>query len=208
MQANVLKAITEKAEFYKNNFRLMIKILLVSVLLNLVLLLGLWYSHKEEKIYFLAIDNQGVVKELNLPQTPVVTEDMLINWVSQNVNKLYKFDFLNYKEQILALRPLFTDHGWQAFNEAFKDTIKQVVDQKMVAKAVLNGVPVVTAVGYIAGIKSWQVQVPILVTFSKGHEAGNNNMILKLTLQENTDISDLASGQYFGITQIIQLNEK
>ncbi|WP_158106944.1 DotI/IcmL family type IV secretion protein [Caedibacter taeniospiralis] len=207
MQTNVLKVITEKAEFYKSNFRLMIKVLLFSVVLNVILVVGLWYSHKEERLYFLAVNDQGIVKALNLPKKVVVSETMLVNWVSQNVADLYKFDFLNYKEEILNLKYLFTEQGWQAFNEVFKGTVDQVVAQKMVAKAALDGVPVITAVGHIAGVRSWQIQVPMLVTFSKGQEIANHHILLKLTVQENSRMTDLAKGQYFGIAQIIQLND-
>ncbi|WHN64848.1 DotI/IcmL/TraM family protein [Cysteiniphilum sp. QT6929] len=208
MQTNVLKVIAKRAEFYKSNFRLIIKVLLISILLNVILFTCLWYSHKENEYYFLAVNDQGVVKSLDLPKKIVVTDDMLVNWVSLNTTKLYKFDFLNYKEQILTLKPLFTQQGWYAFNEAFKETVDQVVDHKMVAKAALDGVPIITAAGHIAGVSSWQVQVPVLVTFSQGNEVSNNHIILKLTIQKNSRIQDLAKGHYFGIAQIIQLNSK
>ncbi|WP_162896536.1 DotI/IcmL family type IV secretion protein [Cysteiniphilum halobium] len=208
MQTNVLKVIAKRAEFYKSNFRLITKVLFVSVLLNVILFICLWYSHKEDKHYFLAVNDQGIVKSLDLPKKMVVTDDMLVNWVSQNVTKLYKFDFLNYKEQILTLKPLFTNQGWYAFNAAFKETVDQVIEHKMVAKAALDGVPVITAAGHIAGVRSWQVQVPILVTFSQGNEVANNHTLLKLTIQENNKMEDLSKGQYFGVAQIIQLNDK
>ncbi|MBK2125704.1 DotI/IcmL family type IV secretion protein, partial [Fangia hongkongensis] len=119
----------------------------------------------------------------------------------------YKLDFVNYKEDILAIRYLFNNYGWQSFNQAFKETIHQIRDKKLVTQAILNGIPVVTAVGQISGVKSWKVQVPIIISFSQGDKETRSRVILKITIQKNSKKNQLSSGQFFGIMQIIQVQQ-
>lgn len=206
MKQDVLKQIIEKSHFYKNNFRLLIRVLLISVCLNAALLVYLFYQNTHQYYQYLAINNNGQIKQFSMKKRPPVTEDMVVNWVSLNIHKLYSIDFLNYKQQIMGYRNLFTDYGWQSFNKAFASMIKQVADDKIVARAALNGIPLVTAVGNIGGIPSWQVQVPIIINYSKYNQESNEKAILKLTIQENSDKQKQATGQNFGIIQIIQSN--
>ncbi|WP_169710251.1 DotI/IcmL family type IV secretion protein [Fangia hongkongensis] len=207
MNNNMLKVITEKAYFYKNNFRLMINALLLSLIVIVILTISLIYQLQNVKYYYLAIDKNGEITQLHMKTEADVNETMLTNWVALNIPKLYKLDFVNYKEDILAIRYLFNNYGWQSFNQAFKETIHQIRDKKLVTQAILNGIPVVTAVGQISGVKSWKVQVPIIISFSQGDKETRSRVILKITIQKNSKKNQLSSGQFFGIMQIIQVQQ-
>lgn len=196
MNNNMLKVITEKAYFYKNNFRLMINALLLSLIVIVILTISLIYQLQNVKYYYLAIDKNGEITQLHMKTEADVNETMLTNWVALNIPKLYKLDFVNYKEDILAIRYLFNNYGWQSFNQAFKETIHQIRDKKLVTQAILNGIPVVTAVGQISGVKSWKVQVPIIISFSQGDKETRSRVILKITIQKNSKKNQLSSGQF------------
>ncbi len=207
MNNNMLKVITEKAYFYKNNFRLMINALLLSLIVIVILTISLIYQLQNVKYYYLAIDKNGEITQLHMQTEADVNETMLTNWVALNIPKLYKLDFVNYKEDILAIRYLFNDYGWLSFNQAFKETIHQIRDKKLVTQAILNGIPVVTAVGQISDVRSWKVQVPIIISFSQGDKETQSRVILKITIQKNSKKNQLSSGQFFGIMQIIQVQQ-
>ncbi|WP_119344686.1 DotI/IcmL family type IV secretion protein [Facilibium subflavum] len=204
MKQDILKQIIEKSHFYKSNFRLMIKVLLLSVILNIILVFTVLNQHAKEKFNFLAINNDGQIKSLQTHNVPRITQEMVVNWVSMNIQKIYSLDFLNYKEEALSFQNLFTDYGWISFNKAFKPVIDKIKDNHIVERAVLNGVPVVTAIGSISGIPSWKLEVPLMISYSKGQSMNTSKVVVKLTVQKNTDTQIRDSWQYFGISQIIQ----
>ncbi|MBK2124134.1 DotI/IcmL family type IV secretion protein, partial [Fangia hongkongensis] len=159
MNQKALKAVVEKSFFYKQNFRALIRILTISIVLNIILLISFVLFLGKQKEQFLAVNTQGQVLALKTSKMPNITQSMLINWVALNITRLYALDFLNYKQQMLSTRILFTNSGWKSFNVAFTPIVDKIVKEKIVQSSVLEGPPVVTAVGLVSGIRSWKLQV-------------------------------------------------
>ncbi|GGF93392.1 MULTISPECIES: DotI/IcmL/TraM family protein [Cysteiniphilum] len=202
MKQDNLKLVMQNASFYRENFRLLIKVIIVSGLFNVFLLLACWYCYHSKQEKFLAVNDHGVIKQIMLAETPSINNQMVINWVSQNIVKVYALDFLNYRHELSGVEPLFTSDGWRSFNSAFTNTLTQIKNKKIVVSATLNDVPVVTAEGYLSGIRSWKIQVPLLISYSKGDEVQNIQVILQVTLEQQK-VKD-ANQSLFGIAQIIQ----
>ncbi|MBK2123860.1 DotI/IcmL/TraM family protein [Fangia hongkongensis] len=202
MKQDNLKLIMQNASFYRDNFRLLIKVIIISGLFNIFLLLSCWYCYHAKEEKFLAVNDHGVIKQIMLSETPSINNQMVINWVSQNIVQVYALDFLNYRRELSHVEPLFTSDGWSSFNSAFTDTLAQIKSKKIVVSATLSDVPVVTAEGYLSGIRSWKIQVPLLISYSKEDVVQNIQVILQVTVQQQ-EVTD-ANQSLFGIAQIIQ----
>ncbi|WP_192484582.1 MULTISPECIES: DotI/IcmL family type IV secretion protein [Cysteiniphilum] len=207
MKNNTLKIIAERADFYKKNFRLMINTLLVSGLMNFLLVGYIIYDFTTHTTYFLAVDDKASVKSLKMTSTPEVTRDMVINWVSLNVTKLFQLDFLNYKNQLFELKGLFTSSAWHEFNRVTLKEIELLSANKYVSRASLIATPVINAKGHINGVKSWKVTVPMMITYSADSGLLSKKIILTLTIQQNLDANSINSTA-LSIVQIVQKDDK
>jgi intracellular multiplication protein IcmL len=177
-------------------------VLLISCILNVALILGLYYalSSKPQPNYF-AVTENGRLIQLESSKYAQVTDAMVVSWTSQIVPKLYALDFLNWRAEMTAVNKYFTSYGWQSYSTAFKSVLDQIVNDKLVTRATLQDVPVVVAKGTINGVLSWKVQVPVMVNFQQGPKEQTNKFILTLTIQR-TQNSD--SGELMGISQVVE----
>ena len=198
---NALELVKLRNSFYKDNFRRMILILLVSVLLNVILVISLFVvtSKPPERFYFASTAN-GRIIPLYALREPVLSDTAVRSWVSSNVPQLYDLDFVHYRSQVQRLRGYFTAYGWRQFLHAFRNELEQVVDQKLITSASPSNVPIITAKGTMDGVYSWDVQIPLIVSVQKGDEQSVEHVVLRLILQRTYG---LGSQQLLGISQIV-----
>ncbi|MCF6766278.1 type IVB secretion system apparatus protein IcmL/DotI [Thiotrichales bacterium 19S3-7] len=203
MAEDVLTQIIKRNDFYKQNFKRLTTVLLVSCILNIGLFVGLMFTiaSKPQPNYF-AVTENGRLLQLKGTQTAQITDSMVVSWVSQIVPKLYALDFLNYRSQLNDINKYFTSYGWTSYSTAFKAVLDQIVKDKLVTRATLQDVPVVTAKGAINGIMAWKVQVPVMINFQQGKKEQTNEFILSLTIMKNQNTE---SGELLGISQVVEL---
>ncbi|MCF6767119.1 type IVB secretion system apparatus protein IcmL/DotI [Thiotrichales bacterium 19S11-10] len=202
MSDDVLTQIIKRNDFYKNNFRRLVTILLISCLLNVGLFVGLVLSFnaKPDNRYF-AVTNQGKLIQLESRSSAYITNDTVISWVSDVVPKLYALDFLNYRSQLNELNKYFTTHGWNSYSTAFKPALERLVSGQLVTRATLQNVPVISAKGTMNGSMAWKIQVPVMINYQKGSKGQNSQIVLSLTVVQKKNAAD---GEALGISQIVE----
>ncbi|MDF2940585.1 MAG: hypothetical protein K0R66_1227 [Gammaproteobacteria bacterium] len=205
MANNSLELVKLRSDFYKNNFRHMIWVLLISLFLNLILACTLIFtSHQTPKSYYFATTSDGRL----IPVIPLVQPNMsdtaVTSWVSNNLPQIYALDFVHYRSQLQDMQGLFTEFGWQQFMQASAGFLGNIVNQRLVVSATLTNVPIVVQKGLINGVYSWQVQVPLLISTQEGGQESTQNVIVRLIVQR---VNNIASQQLLGISQIVQQNQ-
>ncbi|MDF2529143.1 MAG: hypothetical protein K0Q57_23 [Gammaproteobacteria bacterium] len=197
-----LELVKLRSDFYKDNFRRMVWVLLISLLLNVVLVFTLIFlGHQQPRTYYFATTTQGTL----IPVVPLVEPNMsdtaVTSWVSNNLPQIYALDFVHYRTQLQGMEGLFTPYGWTQFLQASSPLLNNIVSQKLVLSATLTNVPIIVQKGTINGVYSWQVQVPLLIATQAGDQQSTQNVIVRLIVQR---VNNIASQQLLGISQIVQ----
>lgn len=189
-------------EFYRDNFRRVVWLLMVSIFLNVLLGVGIFYTgNKTPNNYFFATTEVGQLIPLYPTTQPVVSNSTVLSWVSDNVPKIYQLDFINYRSQLNQLQGLFTPAGWKEFVSAFGGQLKNLIDQKLVMSATPSDVPVITGSGVFSGVYKWQVQMPLILNLQQGNTQTTQKVLLTIVVDR---VNNVASHQLLGISQIIQ----
>ncbi|WP_192484717.1 MULTISPECIES: DotI/IcmL family type IV secretion protein [Cysteiniphilum] len=204
--SEVLQEVIEKNSFYRKHYQKILHLFSISLLINMVVLCVLLFNHNRTELRYVYVLADGQVVQLQSTPTLKLNSDNLVQWVANNAPKLYQLDFLNYKVQMQSMRSLFSDDGWQSYIAAFKPVLTQIQSQKLVAKAVVTGLPMIVATGYLEGQPSWKVQVPIDLNFQKDNQTQDTQYILTLTIKGiEPNLRDLRS---FEIVQVLAMTKQ
>jgi intracellular multiplication protein IcmL len=172
-------AATETARFlnsfYRDGYRKLLTILLISIVLNVVLgaFIYLQRLYQPKATYF-ATNESGKLNELIPLDIPYVSQELLLSFADQAAVTAYSFDFLNYQQQLQQAKKYFTDVGFTNFMNALQASgnLKVIQDKHLVVKAVVTDVPVILKEGVLPGTNqyAWQVQIPMLVQYISASE--------------------------------------
>ena len=154
--------------FYRDNYRRVLVALLVMVVTNIILALGAVYVIKNPPLpkYF-ATSDDGRITPLHPLSAPVLSVNALTEWATRAATASYTFDFVNFRKSLQEASQFFTGTGWNSFENALvsSNNLKLVISKKLVTTAVAQGAPVILKRGVLNGAYSWQVQLPMLVTY-------------------------------------------
>lgn len=158
-----------KLSFYKTNFAKILWALLLSLGLNLAFGAAFLVikTQRVEREYF-AVDSQtGRLIPMPALGQPYLSKGALLGWFVDCVVATNTYDYVNYQRQLGASAGCFTTSGWGEFTEALgrAGTIDQMKSQRMVANAVPTGAPVIAREGVRSGVYSWEIEMPVMVTF-------------------------------------------
>jgi intracellular multiplication protein IcmL len=154
--------------FYRDNYRKVLVALLVMVIANVILALAAVHVIKNPPMpkYF-ATSNDGRITLLHPLSAPVLSVNSITEWATRAATASYTFDFVNYRKSLQEASQYFTGTGWRSFERALvsSNNLKLVLSKKLVTTAVAQGAPVILKRGVLNGAYSWQVQLPMLVTY-------------------------------------------
>ncbi len=169
--------------FYKQYFGKVLWALIGATALTALLVLALIFTtvRKVDREYF-GIDSQtGRMVPLVPLGEPYLSSGALLNWFVECVTSTNTYDFVNYQKQFQQNSQCFTARGWEEFNMAMSKsgTLETVKEQRLVASSVAHGAPVITREGIRGGAYSWEVELPVTVTF-QGGQAGRSLLSQKV----------------------------
>lgn len=180
-----LELIRLRNNFYRDNYRRVMKLLLIMscALVILVLTMAYLFTHRPEPKYF-ATTQTGRVLQLVPLSTPMLSTEALLNWASQVAMGAYTYNFANYRQKLQLQQINFTTDAWQQFLLQLKNSGNiQAVDQRKInVSAVASGAPVVVYQGMLDGRYAWKVQVPLLVTFVSASDRFQKNYLVTMVI--------------------------
>ncbi|MDF1654752.1 MAG: type IVB secretion system apparatus protein IcmL/DotI [Coxiellaceae bacterium] len=163
-----LKLVLMRNVFYRDGYKRLLFALLLLIAVDLMLAFGIFYSytHPPEPQYF-ATTPDGRIITIHPLSDPVLSDQQVLQWVSQAVMRIYERDFVHWKDQLQQVSGDFTNQGWRDFIAALhaSDNLNTVIKLKMVSSAKITGAPVITEKEVISGTYAWKIVVPVLVSY-------------------------------------------
>lgn len=174
-----------KLTFYKKYFGKLIYALIAAIVVIGILVTGFIVSknQKVEREYFGMDSQTGRLFPMIPLGEPYLSQGALLTWFVECATSTNTYDFVNFQKQFQQNSACFTGRGWEEFTAAVlrAGTLDTVKAQRLVASAVANGAPIVTREGIRNGIYSWEIELPVTVTF-QGGQAGRSLITQRLLL--------------------------
>lgn len=191
-------------EFYKDNYRRVLVILALSMIINLLLVCGLVYLFVNPPTpkYF-ATSTNGRITPITPLNQPSQSDSAILQWASQAAISAFTYNFVNYRNELQAASEFFTPQGWREFLNALSSSnnLDAVRSKRLVVSAVLTQAPIIIEKGVmVRGAYSWRIQMPILVTYQSASEFSQQRNIVTMLI---TRVSTLNSPRGIGIAQFI-----
>ena len=168
MSNDGLELVINRNAFYRDNYRRVVIALLIMIFINLGLVGAVFYliTHRPTPQYF-ATTASGRILPLYPLDQPMMSQAEILQWASVAATLVFNFDFVHWRSQLQEASEYFTPDGWQAFEQVLKSSnnLQTVLDKKLTVNAVATGAPVVQTSGVINGRCSWNVQIPLLITY-------------------------------------------
>lgn len=185
MTEESLELIRLRNNFYRDNYRRVMKLLLMMsvVMIILVITMAYLFTHRPEPKYF-ATTQSGRVLQLVPLSNPMLSSESLLSWASQVAMGSYTYNFANYRQKIQMQEVNFTSDAWQQFLLQLNNSGNiQAIDQRKInVSAVIAGAPVIVYEGMLSGRYAWKVQVPLLVTFVSASDRFQRNYMVTMVI--------------------------
>lgn len=198
----IIDVVKEKKINQKTVHRLL-NIFIFSSISNLMIGGMLFFSfiHPREPDYFITTINGYVEKLISLNE-PNTSDSVVRQWSNLAVMDTFTYDFVNYEKSLEQVSQYFTDNGWYTFLRSLNDSnnLPTVIRKKLVVSAVAIKPPSILMKGYVNGVYSWRIQIPMLVTYQSASEFMQQNLLVTLLVSR---ISTLENSKGLGIEQFI-----
>jgi intracellular multiplication protein IcmL len=202
-----LELVVVRNAFYRDNYYRVLFGVLLLLLINVFLVFIVYYkwSHPPEPQYFPATADGRIIKMHSLSKA-VYPDDYVMQWAADSVRKAFSLDYIHWKEQLQDALTNFTASGRRNFIDALKKTndLKTLVDLKMVSNIKITGAPQVMIKTVTAGHYAWNINIPMLLTFTNGSKTINLPMsVTVIVLRESAEYypQKIAINNFFASTQ-------
>lgn len=203
MTEDALTVVAMRNEFYRDSYRKVMIILLISVLLNIGLGSILYYmiSHPPLPKYF-ATSINGRITPLHALDQPNQADTSVLQWANQAIIASFSYNFVSYRKELQAASEFYTAEGWQNFTQALtsSNNLEAVKAKKLIVSAVATQAPVILQKGVLNGRYSWRIQMPLLVTYQSASQFTQSHYMVTMLI---TRVSTLNNPRGIGISQIV-----
>ena len=190
--AEGLALVLERNHFYRDRYRTQLRVSagLLLLALLLVVLLGWLITHPAEPKYF-ATTRGGELIALVPLSRPHKTDDAISQWAADIARKSYTFDFIHWKTQLSDLSVYFTKNGYNEFLTALNESgnVEAVRKKRLVGNAIASP-PAITNEGLLDGRYTWQVEVPLRVSYVSSEETVQQSLLVILTIVRANTLSN------------------
>jgi intracellular multiplication protein IcmL len=177
------------------------KIYLISLLFNILAIYSVFYvyTNPPEADYYSTSVNGNSSPLIPLTQ-PNTSDSVVTQWANLASIAAFTYDFVNYESQLEEASDYFTRDGWESYLQSLEESnnLNTVISKKLVVSAVALSTPLILKKGFINGIYSWRIQLPILVTYQSASDVTQMKLIINLLM---TRISTRENYKGVGIEQ-------
>lgn len=115
---------------------------------------------------YIPINEDGTYIKLE-PLSKCKDDREVQRFVNDTVGKLYRYDYINYSDQITGAIPYFTTAGWMDYLTSFKNsgTLESVKENKYIVSLQNSSVPQITKKWDDNGVCSWEVKVAVNIMY-------------------------------------------
>lgn len=183
-----------RTNFYCINYRRMVGVLLLMLVINIALTGVVFYhiASRPGHEYF-ATSQNGNLTQIYALSDPIMSPQDVLVWTRNVATIAYTFNFVNYNDVLQQLQKYFTPEGLVAFTKNFLDAknLDPITSKKIVVSSAINGTPVILEQGVTKGKYVWKIQVPMLITYQSPVDTTQQPIILSI-LVTRTSTQDIA----------------
>lgn len=112
------------------------------------------------------IKRKGNFEELALDKANAASNEVA-KWTEEKLLEVYSYNFMNYHAVIKSIKNFFTQPGYESYVNAMQDSknIEVLNSKKLIVYAIPRGGAEVIKEGVSQGIYTWQIRVPLLVSY-------------------------------------------
>lgn len=190
--------------FYRDHYHRVIMILMIVFLCSVGCVAFLLYQFVHRPIPdFIAETPDQQRMRLTPYIKPNLLPDTIIRWASKAAVLAYTFDFVNYNAQVNAVRPYFTNAGWNDYQRSVSGLINTIVQNQIFVYGIISGTPVISNEGELPDKGYvWRVQIPFLVTYQSNGPMVKKNYFVILSIVE---VPTSVNPQGIGIDQFVMV---
>ena len=121
---------------------------------------------------------------------PVLTQQGLLNWVTETISNAVSLDFLEWREKLTRSREHFEEAAFASFVDSLNSSgvLDMIRDKRLSVSASVTRAPVIIASGLVGGKSTWKIEFPLVVSYesSQGVESTQNLMATVLVCRAST----------------------
>lgn len=204
--AGGLQLVLERNHFYRDRYRLHLRVTAALLILSSLLVLLLFWvvTHPPAPRYFATTPNGGIIPLVPLDQ-PYKANDAISQWAADVARKAYSFDFVHWRGQLNQLARYFTGNGYEQFLSALKKSgnVAAVRDKRLVGTAIASPA-IITSEGPLNSVYTWEVEVPLQVRYSSARETIKQSLLITMTVQRTNTLKNehgLAVNRFLSLTR-------
>lgn len=204
IDASGLGRVVVRNEFYRDGYRLALRIAVIQCFIIFGLIGAMFFIihvHQPENRYFATTEDGRLIPMVPLNQ-PNLSTPALLSWVAQAASETMSFSFSNYRRNLQESSRHFTRAGWESFSSALQAAkiIESIEANTQEISAVPRGAPILKYEGLVAGVYQWQVQIPMILTYTSGSKTRTDRWMITLVIVR---VPRLESPNGVGIAQWI-----
>lgn len=191
-------------EFYrKYYYKIILSTMGVIGFLILLVVFIMYQMYSRPLPVFAAYTPKGEKMQLSEFNEPNLLPDTLIRWASKAATVGYTFDFVNYRKQIDAVKPYFTDDGWIDYQNSLVSLLNTIVQNQLFVNGVVAGPAVISNEGPLPGKGyTWRIQIPFLVTYQSANTSSQQRFYVIITIVR---VPTSVNPQGIGIDQFVMV---
>ena len=139
--------------------------------------------------YFAATSDLRLAPLIPLDK-PLLTQQGLLNWVTETISNAVSLDFLEWREKLSRTREHFDEEAFKSFVASLNSSgiLEMIRDKRLSVSAVVTRAPVIIASGLVGGKATWKIEFPLTVSYesSQGVESTQKLMATVLVARAPT----------------------
>lgn len=121
---------------------------------------------------------------------PVLTQQGMLNWVTETISNAVSLDFLEWREKLTRSREHFEEEAFASFVASLNSSgvLDMIRDKRLSVSASVTRAPVIIASGLVGGKATWKIEFPLVVSYesSQGVESTQHLMATVLVCRAST----------------------
>ena len=121
---------------------------------------------------------------------PVLTQQGLLNWVTETITSSVSLDLLEWREKLSSTRESFEEDAFKSFLASLNSSgvLDMIKEKRLSVSAVATRAPVIIASGLVGGKATWKIEFPLIVSYesSQGVESTQHLMATVLVCRAPT----------------------
>jgi intracellular multiplication protein IcmL len=188
----VAKVVALRNRFFFMLYRYSILVFLTSLLSTGIALFFLFFFARHPvPPQYIPINEDGTYIKLK-PLNECKADKDVQKFVSVTISRLYKYDFINYADQLQSVAGNFTTDGWNDYldNFAKSGTLSAVKENRWVVSVEQEGIPLITKNWVEDNVCKWELKTPISLRYIGSGNSETHHGDLYMRVVRNSVINN------------------